>query len=459
MFVYLFLTIISLRLIYTIILAISSPARHIPGPFLARFTRLRYFWSVWTGKAEKDHVALHRKYAKDGQYYAPIVRLGPNLFSIIEPDKQVYGVSSKMKKSDWYEGWKHPDPDRWTLFPDRDIQRHNETRKKFQNIYSLTSLVSYETYVDDCAAIFQERLAEMADSQRFVDMGHWFQCYAFDVIGAITYSRRFGFLDKGEDIGGIIAALDANMSYSTLVGIYPWLHPYLYGLLQRLPNSGAAGRQLLMKFANDNKATREAQRQAWDIEGKGVEEKEDGTPEDFLDKLLDMKRDNKKGVTDYHCFIMGLSNIIAGSDTTAVSLSGILYHLITAPRTLTKLRQEIQNRTDEGECEIQRVSFKASQNMPYLQACIKEGLRLHPAVGLPLWRTINEGGVEISGEYLPAGTEVGINAWVSHFNTDIWGADAHEFRPERWIEAESEGGEKLKFLEAHYMPVSFGPSY
>ncbi|KAJ9662748.1 hypothetical protein H2198_001197 [Neophaeococcomyces mojaviensis] len=452
--VYGILAIAALRLLYISISAIASPTRHIPGPFLARFSRLWYFRTVWTGEAEKHNIALHRKYAKNGQYYAPIVRLGPNMFSVIDPDKQVYGISSKMRKSDWYEGWKHPSPERWTLFPDRDIQRHNETRKKFQNIYSLSSLVSYEKYVDDCAAIFQDRLGDMATSGKFVDMGHWFQCYAFDVIGAITYSRRFGFLDKGEDVGGIIAALDANMSYSTLVGVYAWLHPYLYELLQRLPNSGAAGRQLLMKFAKDNKATKEAQRQAWDIEGKGVEEKEEGTPEDFLDKILDMKRDNQKGVTDYHCFIMTLSNIIAGSDTTAVSLSAILYHLIRTPSAMQKLREEIRKRTDEGACEAHRVSFKDSQNMPYLQACIKEGLRVHPAVGLPLWRTVNNGGVEISGEYLPAGSEVGINAWVSHNDQEVWGPDAHEFRPERWIEAESEGGERLKFLEAHYLPVS-----
>lgn len=442
------------RALYAILAAALSPTRHIPGPFLARFTRLWYFYSVWKGQAEKDNIRLHRKYAKHGQFYAPIVRLGPNMFSIIEPDKQIYGVGSKMRKSDWYEGWKHPSPERWTLFPDRDIKRHNDTRKKFQNLYALSTLKSYEQYVDDCAIIFQDRLGELATSGRYIDMAHWFQVYAFDVIGAITYSKRFGFLDRGEDVDGIMQALDSSMPYSTLVGIYAWMHPYLYPLLQRIPGSGAAGRQKLMDFTQTNKETREAQRRTWDLEGKGVEERPQGTPEDFLDKLLDMKKDQQKGVTDHHCFILGLSNIIAGSDTTAVSLSSVLYHLIKTPRAMQKLREEIRSLTEQGQCETDRVSFKDSQEMKYLQACIKEGLRMHAAVGLPLWRVVNEGGAEICGEFLPAGSEVGINGWVAHYNQDVWGPDANEFRPERWIEAEEEGGGKLRYLETYYLPVS-----
>lgn len=454
--VYGLLAITLARTAYAAIAALFSPTRHIPGPFLARFTRLWYFRSVWNGTAERDHIELHRKYAKPGQYYAAVVRVGPNMYSIIEADKQVYGIGSKMKKSSWYEGWKHPSPDRWTMFPDQNIQRHNETRRKFQALYSLSSLKSYEPYVDDCITIFKQRLMELSASGQYVNMGHWLQCYAFDVIGNITYSKRFGFLDEGRDIDGIIAALDSSMPYSTLVGIYAWLHPYSYEIMQRIPGSGAASRQKLMALTQKNKEIREAQRRTWDLEGKGVEEKAEDMPEDFLDKLLDMKRDRQKGVTDYHCFIMGLSNIIAGSDTTAVSLSAVLYYLIRTPRAMQKLRDEIQTKTAEGVCEVDRVSFDASQNMPYLQAVIKEALRMHAAVGLPLWRVVNRDGAEICGEFLPEGSEVGINGWVAHYNRDVWGADVNEFRPERWIEAEEAGGDKLRYLEQHYLPFGLG---
>jgi hypothetical protein len=99
------------------------------------------------------------------------------MYSIDSPDvvKTVYGIGSKFPKSDWYEGWKHPSPDRWTLFPDRDMKRHAETRKRFQAMYSMSSLVSYEGYVDDCARIFSARLSEFAQAGKAINMGHWFQ--------------------------------------------------------------------------------------------------------------------------------------------------------------------------------------------------------------------------------------------------------------------------------------------
>ena len=73
--------------------------------------------------------------------------------------------------------------------------------------------------MDECTALFEERVDEFARAGVWIDMGHWFQCYAFDVIGQITYSKSFGFLDQGEDITNAIAALHNTMVYNTLIGI------------------------------------------------------------------------------------------------------------------------------------------------------------------------------------------------------------------------------------------------
>ena len=52
----------------------------------------------------------------------------------------------------------------------------------------MSSMVSYEPYVDECTTVFTERLSQFAESGLPIDMGHWFQCYAFDMIGKITVS-------------------------------------------------------------------------------------------------------------------------------------------------------------------------------------------------------------------------------------------------------------------------------
>ncbi|KAK7962051.1 uncharacterized protein PG986_002876 [Apiospora aurea] len=426
---------------------ITSKTRSVPGPRIARFTRLWYFKRVWHGSWHRDNIALH-------QSYGPIVRVAPGWFSLSAPDKEVYGIASRFPKSDWYQDWKHPDPERWAMFPDQDIRRHAETRRRFQSLYSMSALLSYEPYVDNCIDIFLERMAEFARSGETVDMVHWFQCFAFDVLGDMTYSQRFGFLDRGEDIAGTLRALHSSMSYSTLVGIYPWLHPYLYPLLEKVPSSGAAGRTYLTGFVGKRIAARNEARANLSKSGVKPPTSEDSNaPRDFLDKLMDTHDEHPGRVTPHHIFMMGLSNIIAGSDTTAISLSSILWHLTTTPEAMTKLRTEVelQPRT-QG-----RTTFKtANASMPYLQAVIKEALRLHPAPGLPLWRVVPEGGATISNQYFEAGSVVGINLWVAHYDRSVYGDDADMFRPERWIEAEKGNPNHLQQMEANYMPFGLG---
>ncbi|CAK4033497.1 P450 monooxygenase [Lecanosticta acicola] len=445
---------IAAKVIYTLYCQLASPLRDVPGPAAAPWTKLWYFRSIWRGDAHQENIGLHRRYATPGQFYAPIVRLGPNLYSISQPDKAVYGIASKMEKSSWYEGWKHPSPERWTMFPGRNITRHAETRRKFQSMYSMSSLLHYEPLVEQAQTVFQQRLVEIANKGVAVDMHHWLQCYAFDVIGHITFGRRFGFLDDGQDIENCMANLETTMIYSTLVGVYAWAHPYLYRILEKLPGSGAAARNFLVSIVRKRIAERQALRRE-DEKSDRSRVVEAGAARDFLDVAMDAAKDPEKGMTDYNVFMMGQSNIIAGSDTTAVSLSSVLSNLARSPDVLASLRGELDQATKQGRMTPDHIAFKESQNMPYLQACIKEGLRLWAATGLPLWRVVPKGGAQIMGRFFPEGSEVGINTWVAHYDQDVWGADAAQFRPERWIEAQ-DNPERLRVMDNQYMPFGLG---
>jgi hypothetical protein len=164
----------------------------------------------------------------------------------------------------------------------------------------MSQLVSYEKYVDECASVFGERLTGFAKSGALVDMPHWLQCYAFDVIGDITYSKRFGFLDKGEDVEGIIKALDKSMPYSTLVGIYPGLHPTLYRIMNQFSGSGARGRTYLMSFGKrmlKDRQELESVKVRGDIT-KDIESHADedlDLPTDLLQKFLNDLYSGKEG--------------------------------------------------------------------------------------------------------------------------------------------------------------------
>jgi cytochrome P450 len=96
-------------------------------------------------------------------------------------------------------------------------------------------------------------------------------------------------------------------------------------------------------------------------------------------------------------------------------LSSIFYHLLKYPKTYQRLQDEIDTAAKEGRIS-DPVIFKEAQELPYLQAVIKEALRMHPATGLPMQRIVPPEGTTIAGRFIPGGSSVGINAWVAHQN-------------------------------------------
>ena len=83
--------------------------------------------------------------------------------------------------------------------------------------------------------------------------------------------------------------------------------------------------------------------------------------------------------------------------------------------------------------------YTAVEQLPYFDACIKEGLRMHPVVGHIFERIVPASGLTLpSGDILPPGTIVGVNPWVIHYQERIFGAKPHEFRPERWLQGNNE---------------------
>ncbi|KAH6655206.1 cytochrome P450 [Truncatella angustata] len=432
---------------------LSSPLRSIPGPFIARFTNFWYLYQLRGGNFEVVNQRLHEK-------YGPIVRYGPNRYSFatLDAGKAIYGHGTSFPKSSWYNSWRDPGTGVWTLFTDRDVKRHAGNRRLFQNTYSMSSLVSYEPYVDECADLFSTRLTEMAQDGVKVNMGHWLQCYAFDVIGSITYSKRLGFLDQGDDVGGVINALENFLGYATLTGVYAHLHPYLFALKNYMAGSKGAGRAYVQNFTKECMVEHQTNPKALSTNDKtdfDHDETEDvsGKATDFLTKFFSRHTRDPDTFTTYHIAVGCAQNMVAGSDTTAISLSAIVYYLLKNPSCLQKLRDEISELQAEGKASEKYVTFKESQEMPYLQATIKEALRLHPAAGLPLERVVPEGGATISGRFFPEGSIVGINCWIEHRNSLIFGSDANEFRPERWL---TEDSEKLAFMNRHWMPFGLG---
>jgi cytochrome P450 len=333
-----------------------------------------------------------------------------------------------------------PDPEKAGLFSDLNPHRHAIQRRKFSSLYSMTSLVGHEPAVNNCIALFTSRFYEIADTGKVIDFQHYLQCYAFDVIGEITFGKRFGFLDLGEDKEGVFKAIDERTAYSTHMGVFPWLHRWIFPWLPQSGGHAYVGDWTLQQIAAKKRIMKDPK----------IAEKEGSS--DFMTKVLQTHEADPEKMTYNDLVTLCISNIGAGSDTTAISLSSIFYHLMRYPECYKKLQDEIDTAAKEGRIS-DPITFKEAQELRYLQAVIKEALRKHPATGLPMQRIVpTSSPITVDGHVIPPGSSVGINAWVAHQNPSVFGEDASWFRPERWLEYEEQGrgGEIEKYF------LSFG---
>ncbi|KAM5354813.1 hypothetical protein ACJ41O_001459 [Fusarium nematophilum] len=415
-----------------------SPLRRLPGPLAARFSRLWYLRQVSTGQFHFINVDLHKKHGS-------IVRIAPGQYSINDPRamKQIYGIGKGFAKasiSAWYTASSAADAPFKDLFTDTNSARHAANRRLVANLYSTTTLRSMEPDVEDCIRLCVNRLEGMAKSGVSLDLQFWMQCYAFDVICQITVGRRFGFLDTGTDQLGMFPSLHEYLKYCALVGVEHEWHNTLWWFMTKLP---ARGMVYVARFTAEQISKVRGTLDKTDLDRSNVRQ-------DFLSKLLRLQQENPEKCPDSAIIANCLTNIGAGSDTTSISLCAIINNLAAHPHALQKLREEVDAKfRDLGYPEF--IPFPDTQTMGYLQACIKEALRLHPATGLPLARVVPEGGATISGTFFPAGNVVGVNTWVVHRNRDIFGSDVDEFRPERWLDQTKE---RLSVMEANWLPAS-----
>ena len=313
----------------------------------------------------------------------------------------------------------------------------------------MSSLVSYEPLVDSTTDAFIEQTKQRyVQTGKTCDFSRWLQFFAFDVIGDLTWSKRLGFVEKDQDVEGIVKFIGDFLAYAGPIGQMPWLDL----LLQKNPipmalEAWGIRKKIfpVTKFAQEQSAERESEMVKVRENGHVDEKSAKGV--DLLTKFTQAQHDHPEFMTDRQVLSSCTSMVFAGSETTAISLSSIFYHLVKHPRVYKTLMAELDEAARNGtiiEKEHHKVGWAEAQKLPYLDAVIQESFRVHPAAGLILERVVPPQGMEILGERIPGGTIVGCNAWVLHRRPEIFGKDVDVFRPERWLEAPKDQLREMK---------------
>ncbi|WP_174367777.1 cytochrome P450 [Deinococcus sp. JMULE3] len=167
-----------------------------------------------------------------------------------------------------------------------------------------------------------------------------------------------------------------------------------------------------------------------------------GTHDDLLDMLLAARDDQGQPMTDAQLLDEVKNILLAGHDTTASTLTFALYLLATHPDADARLQEEL-TRLDGRPPGLDDL-----RSLPFLDAVIKETLRLYPAA----WSTQREARQEVTvgGYVAPPGTLFVINHWVTQRDPRFF-EHPDEFRPERWLD-----GLEARLPKYAYFPFGGG---
>jgi hypothetical protein len=104
---------------------------------------------------------------------------------------------------------------------------HRSLKRPVGAAFALSSLLDLESLADECTMILERKLDTLQGKD--TDFGTWLHWYAFDVITYITFSNCIGFMEREEDVEGIISAIEGRLFYGSIIGQIPTLHKMLLG--------------------------------------------------------------------------------------------------------------------------------------------------------------------------------------------------------------------------------------
>ena len=333
-------------------------------------------------------------------------------------------------QGDWYRIFSLPDSSYVNLMSEVDATRHIQKTKNVQPGYAFSNIIKTEPYVDTAMSLLRRRFTELSEAGKHVNFDEWFNFMAFDIMGEVTFSKHFGFLEKGIDIGDAIANTRALGIYVAIMGHFWQAHDYLLAN----PLIGWLNLQPTMHIFDTCLAAVDARSH------------NDMIRKDMIQQWIDMEAKHPERMEKKEILAAAVANIGAGADTVSATLQALVYYMLRNKSLIGELQDEL-DAANLGDVP----GHEETQKLPFLQACIKEALRFHTPVAFGLPRVVPKGGAVILGRYFNAGVILSVNPWVIHRRQDIFGEDADMFSPKRWL------GSNSREMERNL--IAFGAGY
>ncbi|KAH8900670.1 cytochrome P450 [Thozetella sp. PMI_491] len=374
-----------------IISGVRSPLSHVPGPWYSRFTH-RVLWAQTIAGRRIHYVDyLHR-------LYGPVVRIAPDEVDVSDVDAfaKIHRTGAGYLKGPWYDGiipGREPG-----IFVMRDPRQHAARRRLFAQAFSNSALQrNWESEIRSKAekAVSRIKVDAVAGD---ADVLKWWTLMATDVIAHLSFGESFGMLDLGKQTPYIDAVQSA-----LLVGVLRNELPLVYSIARWLPfrsiQSLVTADDVVYQYGG--KAVQNMRAQSANHQNL------------FGQMVAEGDSQEKTTVTDDMIRSEAGNLIVAGSDTTAVTLTYLVWAVLKDPELHAQLAEEVAKLSPALESE-------ELQNAPLLNSVIHETLRLYGAAPGSLPRVVPGDGADLGGHFLPGGTVVSTQAFTLHRDPDIF---------------------------------------
>ncbi|KAG7390172.1 hypothetical protein PHYPSEUDO_008626 [Phytophthora pseudosyringae] len=308
-------------------------------------------------------------------------------------------------------------------------------RKTASNLFTMRALrASMTTVIQRHAVTLNAILQRAKDKNETLDLFRLFNRFTIEAFAEIGFGVRMGCLDSvGEH------PFQKAFDRAQRALRFRFTRPGWFWKTQRWLGLGVEGQlrrdiqvvdETVLEIVEKALAQRAISRGQDDVEKEGGD-----IISLFLDRVSSSSHLEEQQLDPKYLRDIVVNFLIAGRDTTAQALSWFFFNVSQNPRVETAIRKEIAEKLPQfanDGVDVTPTMEDVSQ-LVYLESALKETLRLHPSVPVEPKQTLVDTTLS-DGTFVPAGSAIGLATYAMGRMPKVWGPDAEEFKPERWID-------------------------
>ncbi|KAJ7188927.1 cytochrome P450 [Mycena filopes] len=329
-------------------------------------------------------------------------------------------------------------------------ERHRMQRKMLNPLFAVKHVKSFPPLFFEIAQKMRDTYLYklgISEEPRVLNLHYWSSRLTLELVSQASFERSLDPLDS-EDTAhpytiALRAMLPAALPLSVLRITIPWLRyfgpaSFRRWLVHSLPWPALNDMGKIVDVIYNTAISTYNEKKAIDID--------DPNRKDVLSVLLaaNKRAAAEDRLTEYEVISQMGTITAAAHDTTPNALARVFWHLGRDQKVQETLRDEIQKANLDVNGDAARL-YDELMALPYLDAVIRESFRLDSPVSMlqrranidttiPLWKPIiGVDGEEVTALNVAAGTDFVLVIPPTHRDPEIWGEDALEFKPERWM--------------------------